>query len=57
LSYRHIMVTDAGEKATSTPPHDAIGTPLREVMPKGKGSRRLCQLIRASEDIIAECNQ
>ncbi|MHC1592844.1 MAG: cofactor-independent phosphoglycerate mutase, partial [Methermicoccaceae archaeon] len=57
LSYRHIMVTDAGEKATSTPPHDAIGVPIKKVMPKGKGSRRLCQLIRASEDVIAECNR
>ncbi len=57
LSYRHIMVSRTGERATTTPPHDAIGTPVKDVLPRGRGSRKLRRLIKGSEEVIAECNR
>lgn len=57
LSYRHIMVCDFGDGAVCTPPHDAVGEPVKSVLPRGRGSRRLKKLIADSEDVIARCNE
>lgn len=53
ISYRHLMVTK--EDFTSTvclPPHDVIGERVENILPSGKNSQVLAQLMLASKKIL-----
>lgn len=52
ISYRHLLVMDRGEKAKCTPPHDAVGRRIDEVLPGGEGSEILTALIKASKHVL-----
>jgi 2,3-bisphosphoglycerate-independent phosphoglycerate mutase len=52
MSYRHLMVMKQGEKAQCTPPHDAVGRPVDDVLPHGEDSEILIALIKASKPIL-----
>lgn len=52
VSYRHLLVMKQGERAVCTPPHDVIGQPIDDVLPRGEESEILIDLIRASKSIL-----
>ncbi|VVB93345.1 2,3-bisphosphoglycerate-independent phosphoglycerate mutase 1 [uncultured archaeon] len=52
VSYRHLLVTEKGEEAQCTPPHDVVGQSVDDVLPSGKDSGILIDLIRASRPIL-----
>ncbi len=52
VSYRHLLVTEKGEEAQCTPPHDVVGQSIDDVLPKGKDSEILIDLIMASRPIL-----
>ncbi len=52
VSYRHLLVTEKGEEAQCTPPHDVVGQSVDDVLPRGKDSDILIDLIRASRPIL-----
>jgi len=56
MSYRHLMVVKnaARSKIRCTPPHDIPGEPVGKYMPGGRGSRRIKQLIKQSQEILAD---
>ena len=58
LGYRHIMVAKktsgiVAEDLRTTPPHDIIGAPVEENLPKGKNSEVLREIMEASYKILA----
>ncbi|NJD78186.1 MAG: cofactor-independent phosphoglycerate mutase [Candidatus Methanoperedens sp.] len=52
VSYRHLLVTEKGEETQCTPPHDVVGQSIDDVLPKGKDSEILINLIRSSRHIL-----
>jgi 2,3-bisphosphoglycerate-independent phosphoglycerate mutase len=58
VSYRHLLVTEPqnGEKWDSalqcTPPHDIVGQPIREYMPRGEGEEMFGGLMLDSVSIL-----
>jgi 2,3-bisphosphoglycerate-independent phosphoglycerate mutase len=52
VSYRHLLVMKQGERALCTPPHDVVGQPIDDVMPRGEDSEILIDLIKASKSIL-----
>ena len=52
VSYRHLLVMKRAEFAQCTPPHDVVGRPVEDVMPRGEDSEFLVSLIRASGPIL-----
>ncbi|MCZ7357192.1 MAG: cofactor-independent phosphoglycerate mutase [Candidatus Methanoperedens sp.] len=52
VSYRHLLVMKKGERAVCTPPHDVVGQPVDDVLPRGEDSGILIDLIRASKSIL-----
>ncbi len=54
VSYRHIMVYRGPErmKLKTTPPHDITGQPYEKYLPKGKGSRRIRELMERSREVL-----
>ena len=55
VSYRHLMVWNGGpDGIQTTPPHDITGRIIEEYLPKGEGSKRLIQLMTASQMILKE---
>ena len=53
VSYRHILLWANGpEKVACTPPHDIIGKPICNHLPRGKGERSVRELMAASRDIL-----
>ncbi len=55
VSYRHLMVVEGDFSATScTPPHDAVGSPLAEVEPRGPGAEALIALIDRSREVLED---
>lgn len=57
LSYRHIARLKGGQDsllAECTPPHDISGQPIKEFLPRGKGSELLRDLMKRSEAILKE---
>ena len=53
VSYRHCLVWNKGPLDLElTPPHDISGKPIREYLPKGKGSEVLLDLMVKSRDIL-----
>jgi len=53
VSYRHLMVWEKGyEGMATTPPHDISGRPIASHIPKGKGERRIIELMNDSERVL-----
>jgi 2,3-bisphosphoglycerate-independent phosphoglycerate mutase len=53
VSYRHLMVWKQGQQEVkSTAPHDIVGQPFVEHLPKGKGEAKLKQLIEDSRLLL-----
>ncbi len=49
FSYRHCLVLkDSSTGANLTPPHDILGKPIKDCLPKGENGRILEQMIRLS---------
>jgi 2,3-bisphosphoglycerate-independent phosphoglycerate mutase len=54
VSYRHLMVFKGVDFDVRTyPPHDHIGKPVEKLLPRGKGSDLLIQLINQSQQLFA----
>ena len=57
LSYRHIAKIRGRQdtlQAECTPPHDISGQPIKEFLPRGKGSELLRDLMKRSEVVLKE---
>ena len=57
VSYRHILKLKGQEEtlsATCTPPHDIPGKPVKDFLPRGKGSEILRELMKRSEALLKE---
>ncbi|RLF44638.1 MAG: cofactor-independent phosphoglycerate mutase [Thermoplasmata archaeon] len=59
VSYRHLLIVPARsgrglwKDVKTTPPHDIIGKPIENYLPRGPGSEVLVRLIEQSEDILS----
>jgi 2,3-bisphosphoglycerate-independent phosphoglycerate mutase len=54
--YRHIML-HKGEQSLgceTNPPHDFVGEPIRDLLPRGPGASVLIDLMRASTEVLAD---
>lgn len=57
VSYRHLCVVSGMDfDVTTTPPHDVIGSPVQNIMPKGKGAEFVAELMEKSQQILADCD-
>jgi len=55
ISYRHLLVIDGCPPGIEcTPPHDVVGQPVRDNLPKGEGSDRIIGLIAASQQLLPD---
>jgi 2,3-bisphosphoglycerate-independent phosphoglycerate mutase len=57
VSYRHILKLKGAEEALSaicTPPHDIPDKPVKDFLPRGKGSEILRDLMKRSEGVLKE---
>lgn len=54
ISYRHILVMDDEEDCDCTPPHDAIGQRIRDIMPRGPNSKEVRGVIEASRGVLQD---
>jgi 2,3-bisphosphoglycerate-independent phosphoglycerate mutase len=55
VSYRHLMIKTGGVASMdTTPPHDIIGRPYAEWLPKGEGSEELMAIMEASKEVLAD---
>ena len=54
ISYRQLMTLRGEVDVTTTPPHDILGQPVAEHLPRGPGAEILTTLIQRSEAIFAE---
>jgi 2,3-bisphosphoglycerate-independent phosphoglycerate mutase len=54
--YRHIMLYrgETGLGCETNPPHDFVGDPIRELLPRGPGASHLIDLMRASTEVLAD---
>ncbi len=54
VSYRHLLVfKDSDFDVFTYPPHDNIGKPIDKILPRGKGSKLLIDLMARSQQICA----
>ncbi len=55
VSYRHLLVFNGADFDVHTyPPHDYIGTKVEKILPRGKGSDVLINLMAKSQQLFAE---
>ena len=55
ISYRHLLIWRGGPvDVKCTPPHDIVGAPLEENMPKGEREQELTEMIWASFEILKD---
>ncbi len=55
ISYRHLLVIGGDFSETAcTPPHDVVGSPLKEVEPRGPGAEVLIELIEKSREVLED---
>jgi 2,3-bisphosphoglycerate-independent phosphoglycerate mutase len=57
VSYRHICKLKGKEDAllaTCTPPHDIPNKPVKDFLPRGKGSKVLLELMKRSEAVLKD---
>ena len=52
VSYRNLLVLQAGAKAECTPPHDISGQPVEEHLPRGQNSELLVALMEAARPVL-----
>lgn len=53
ISYRHLLViNDSDFSVTTYPPHDHIGTAVEKILPRGKGSQTLIDLMSRSQQLF-----
>jgi 2,3-bisphosphoglycerate-independent phosphoglycerate mutase len=52
VSYRNLMFFEGDMAVTTTPPHDILEQPIKEFLPKGKGSEVLIDLIKQSQALF-----
>ncbi len=54
-SYRHILMMKGDYlEVECFPPHDIMGRPLADYLPRGRGSERLIELMEASRPVLME---
>ena len=54
-SYRHLMVWhDGRDGIKTTPPHDIMGKPIEEYLPRGEGAERLKELMELSREVLKD---
>ena len=53
VSYRNLLVLQAGAKAICTPPHDISDQPTEEHLPRGPESELLFGLMEAAQSVLA----
>jgi len=53
VSYRNLLVLQAGAKAICTPPHDISDQPVASYQPRGPDSELLIRLMQAAQPILA----
>jgi 2,3-bisphosphoglycerate-independent phosphoglycerate mutase len=55
VSYRHLLVIDRCPPGIEcTPPHDVVGQPVRDHLPRGSGSEEIIRLITASRELLSD---
>lgn len=55
ISYRHLLVfRDTDLDVKTYPPHDNIGQPIEKILPRGKGSDLLIDLMARSQQLFAD---
>jgi 2,3-bisphosphoglycerate-independent phosphoglycerate mutase len=55
ISYRHLLLIDNCPPGIEcTPPHDVVGQPVKDHLPRGQGSENLIGLIKASQEILPD---
>jgi 2,3-bisphosphoglycerate-independent phosphoglycerate mutase len=54
VSYRHLCVINntALTRVDCTPPHDAVGDPIDEILPRGDGAQQLIDLMNSSFELL-----
>ena len=52
VSYRNLLVLQAGARAECTPPHDISGQPVAEHLPRGQDSQLLMSLMEAARPVL-----
>ena len=52
VSYRNLLVLQAGARAECTPPHDISGRPVAEHLPRGQDSELLVALMEAARPVL-----
>jgi 2,3-bisphosphoglycerate-independent phosphoglycerate mutase len=57
VSYRHLCVV-SGMKfdLESTPPHDVIGSDIKDILPKGEGADFVIELMEKSQELLEQCD-
>jgi 2,3-bisphosphoglycerate-independent phosphoglycerate mutase len=54
VSYRHLLVFEGRDFDVRTfPPHDYLGTPIEQILPRGKGAELLIDLMARSQQLFA----
>jgi len=53
VSYRNLLVLQAGAQALCTPPHDISDQPVAEHLPRGPDSEQLIRLMDAARPVLA----
>jgi len=53
VGYRNLLVLREGESAECTPPHDIMGQPIEDHLPRGEGSDILRDMMEASVPLLA----
>ena len=54
VSYRNLMVVGEGSGAKTTPPHDIVGKPIREYLPRGRDAPLLRRVMERSGAILRD---
>jgi 2,3-bisphosphoglycerate-independent phosphoglycerate mutase len=54
VSYRNLLVVHGGGGAVSTPPHDIVGKPVADYLPKGSDAPLLARCMEASRRVFAK---
>lgn len=55
VSYRHLLVINGCPSGIDcTPPHDVVGQPVKDHLPRGDGSEEIICLIKASQQLLPD---
>ncbi|HOI13525.1 MAG TPA: cofactor-independent phosphoglycerate mutase [Methanoculleus sp.] len=53
ISYRNLMVVSRARGAATTPPHDIVGQPVKEFLPRGDDAELLLDCMERSREVFA----